>query len=564
MCCFCWINCSRLNCFNNHNRHSTLTSTTTTTTPITTTTTTTKMTSTSTTTTTITTEELSVLDFNWGQKAYLTIKQQQALQELQLACMNEKLLDENTDENGNEQRLLRFLRDRRFDVKSSLDRIRKDTTWRRTFPTPDIRDFPELLKWHENGAFYLAGQDKYGRPLIVLKLAKLYPNKIDSVDSIIGFLKAYTDAILELAQLHGWSEVSAIGDMENWSIRDNFALSMVASLNEFSTLHYPETSGLVFLVNLPWTFNMAISMVRPFIDERQMSRVINIWNKNELTKIHEHVDVNILEARYGGTKPDGYYPLPDDIVSKLLHKTKQNNGTNDEDEIAAAAAANQARKELEAASSFLWFRAATPALRSFSLCILFFILSVFVLSRENPSVLVSVGGASLLGISGAFLWTAIYGMKEASFIASVVKGSNTDSKKRSHKSSGGGGKRTGIPLSCTITESRLGGGGKYVEYRLDLIPVNNNNNNNKNIELPSSWTVWRRYSQFHRLATTSNLGKKCKTYFPPKTYRTHLESEFINERREALKLYMDSFLQLYNENLHVRNDEIVLQFLQLL
>jgi hypothetical protein len=129
--------------------------------------------------------------------------------------------------------------------------------------------FPRFIQDHLKGAIYLAGKDKKGRPLIVLRGCQLFPAKYKLTEIVI-FLKFYTDELFKMGDEMGVSEISAIGDLKDWSLRQNFSIEFALALLNLQTNHFPETAGRVYLVNLPYSFNIALKMIRPFIDPRLM------------------------------------------------------------------------------------------------------------------------------------------------------------------------------------------------------------------------------------------------------------------------------------------------------
>lgn len=475
----------------------------------------------STTTTTMVEEELPVIHFNWGQKRYLTSKQTKALDELREICVKEILINPSSDPILNDELMLRFLRDRRFHVEKALDRIRKDAEWRKQFEgEPDLNSFPELLDWHQNGAFYWTGNyDNDGRPLIILKLCKIFPNRIKDIKQVVSMIKFYFDSILEIAARKGFSEISAVGDMAGWSIRENFNLSLVASMTELSTAHFPETTGRVFLVNLPWTFNAALTLIRPFVDERQMSRVVNCWDKSEFRKIHEHIDPAILEVEYGGTHAP--YTLPDPIMARLLKKEETALDTG-----GAGVANSVAEARRRKFRTLAW-----PAVRQFVASAIFALLAL-AQSTHAETVLGSLFGAFLFSVAGVALWAGWQGMKEAAatlqeeFPEFVDQHGKKIILDREHAALGEFDLKA-IVTSCRITDDH------FVEYRIDC-------------SLPArSWVVWRRYSQFHNCFTRSSVAQASfKSSFPSKRWTgDHLSKTFIDDRKSELNQFLITFLK---------------------
>lgn len=74
----------------------------------------------------------------------------------------------------------------------------------------------------------------------------------------------------------------------------------VRQATEISQNHYPERLGKFFLINAPWGFSGAFSVVKGFMDPVTANK-INILGSNYKKTLLEHVPAENLPAEFGGT-----------------------------------------------------------------------------------------------------------------------------------------------------------------------------------------------------------------------------------------------------------------------
>lgn len=215
-------------------------------------------------------------DENWGTPGHLDENQTKALKSLRemLVTKNSKL------SSLHDRHLLRFLRYKEFNADKAFAMIENHSQFREQHKSPDGKyikeDFPLFVEDHMNRCLYLAGEDKKGRPVIVIKASKVYPARY-TIEEVYRFILFYTDELFKIGDEKDACELSGIGDLENWSLRHNFSLDFALALLNLQANHFPETAGKIYLVNLPWSFNVALKMIKPFIDPRIMY-VFVLWN----------------------------------------------------------------------------------------------------------------------------------------------------------------------------------------------------------------------------------------------------------------------------------------------
>uniref|UniRef100_A0A7S1GMS8 CRAL-TRIO domain-containing protein n=1 Tax=Cyclophora tenuis TaxID=216820 RepID=A0A7S1GMS8_CYCTE len=85
--------------------------------------------------------------------------------------------------------------------------------------------------------------------------------------------------------------------------RTNIRL-MIRKLIYVAQAQYPERLRKVFLVNAPYGFQTAWSMIKMLLDVRTAAKVIFATP----AMITEAIDVEVLSETYGGNHPE--YPIP--------------------------------------------------------------------------------------------------------------------------------------------------------------------------------------------------------------------------------------------------------------
>lgn len=64
--------------------------------------------------------------------------------------------------------------------------------------------------------------------------------------------------------------------------------------------HYPETMGKFYVINAPWGFSMAWSLIRPWLDEATAKK-INILGSDYKDELLKQVPPESLPRELGGT-----------------------------------------------------------------------------------------------------------------------------------------------------------------------------------------------------------------------------------------------------------------------
>eukprot|EP00937_MAST-01D_sp_MAST-1D-sp2_P006768 g6768.t1 len=94
--------------------------------------------------------------------------------------------------------------------------------------------------------------------------------------------------------------------MSGWKVSHVRFFSYIKQLVNLNQNHNPERLGKCFLVNVPWIFQGAWAVIRPWIDQNTAAKIT--LNPTEV-QLHAVVDPRDLEQGYPGGLHEPY-PVP--------------------------------------------------------------------------------------------------------------------------------------------------------------------------------------------------------------------------------------------------------------
>ena len=80
---------------------------------------------------------------------------------------------------------------------------------------------------------------------------------------------------------------------------------MIYKLIYIAQAQYPERLEKVYLVNVPWGFESAYSLIKPLLDAKTASKVHFCSSNDDLL---QDIDADTLSVAYGGNHDE--YPIP--------------------------------------------------------------------------------------------------------------------------------------------------------------------------------------------------------------------------------------------------------------
>lgn len=178
-------------------------------------------------------------------------------------------------------------------------------------------DLPTSLP---SGAWRLCGTTKSGHVLSNYKLALWDPDAYgDDLDQAVAEYTKYVCYMIEL--LNATSSSNGSKHDKSCLIWDlnGFYMSMAAKANVRAMVRkivyvaqaqYPERVEKIYMINAPFGFSTAWSLVSVLLDQKTASKVV-FCTKEDLL---EDIDVETLSTAYGGLHPE--YPIPSKTIEE--------------------------------------------------------------------------------------------------------------------------------------------------------------------------------------------------------------------------------------------------------
>lgn len=204
---------------------------------------------------------------DWAFLGHLTVQQQDRLTEFREALLANPLTQSNIGK-ASDLQLLRFMRAREFNIKKAMKLVLDDVEWRQQIAGRklNIEMFPNLSVFVKNRLVRLVGKDKNGRPIVALRNGEMFPRKVPDIMEVVNFFIFYMEHLKKHVDSLGFSEFVAIADMKSWSLSDNFSLPVSQILAQMLQDRFPETLRYAFVINNPFAFSAAWSLISPFLE----------------------------------------------------------------------------------------------------------------------------------------------------------------------------------------------------------------------------------------------------------------------------------------------------------
>jgi len=207
-------------------------------------------------------------------------------------------------------RLLRFLRDERFDVEKALDRMHANARW---WVEYGMEGFVEDDEFDEQGPCFVCGKDRWGQPTLVCR-PRVHSAKTEQ-DSVIAVRRSvYTiQRCIERLPL-GCEKFSLIYDVDGVQFA-NMDINFTRMLLDIVQKQYPERMHRVFVINSNWVAMALWSTLSPLLDPVQREKIVfcSADFRKELSTIvsDSHPYVNYaIEAQTLKKGQSHHLPLP--------------------------------------------------------------------------------------------------------------------------------------------------------------------------------------------------------------------------------------------------------------
>lgn len=210
--------------------------------------------------------------------------------------------------------MLRFLRARKFDVALAKEMFVGCETWRKEFKVDEIcKDFvyvekPKVFEYYPQ---YYHKIDKDGRPVYIEQLGKIdlaQMLKITTEERMIQNLVLEYERLAD-PRLPACSRKAnklletccTIMDLKGVGVTSiSQVYGFLKKVTAISQNYYPERLGKLYIINAPWGFSGAFSMVKGFLDPVTVEKIhvlSSSYKKDLLAQIPEE---NLPKA-FGGT-----------------------------------------------------------------------------------------------------------------------------------------------------------------------------------------------------------------------------------------------------------------------
>ncbi|KAJ1965865.1 hypothetical protein H4R35_007028 [Dimargaris xerosporica] len=193
--------------------------------------------------------------------------------------------------------LLRFLRARKWDVARAFEMGIHALEWRLEAKVDQVVARGEA-GLHEGvlkkGISFLHGQDKRGRPVIVIRV-KLHRKEDQTLEQLTDFL-IWTIETARLFLGPGVETATAIFDLTDFTMA-NMDFAFIKLLIRYLEAYYPESLGTLLIYNAPWIFGSIWRMISPLLDPVVASKINFIRSQEDFA---EFIDAANMVDWLGG------------------------------------------------------------------------------------------------------------------------------------------------------------------------------------------------------------------------------------------------------------------------
>jgi len=239
------------------------------------------------------------------------------MQDAQVHQLRAMLEQEGYKERLDTLTLLRFLRARKFDVQLAKKMFVDTEKWRKEFAgigvdelvkTFDYKEKPKVFEYYPQ---YYHKTDKDGRPVYIEQLGKVDLTALHKITSEERMLQNLVVEYEKLAspRLPASSRKSGTLLETSCSIIDakGVGISQVPSVygylgkvSAISQNYYPERLGKLYIINAPWGFSGAFSVIKKFLDPVTVKK-IHILGSSYEKELFAQIPQENLPKHLGGT-----------------------------------------------------------------------------------------------------------------------------------------------------------------------------------------------------------------------------------------------------------------------
>jgi hypothetical protein len=233
---------------------------------------------------------------------------------------------------------LRFLRAGKNDPIEGRRRYEQTLAWRKEYGMDTIIKSPhkhfELIKQHYPQYFHLRGLDNepvwYEKPPSV-NLKALTSAGVD-LDGLLRHYAMVTEFGWQYLEPDDMARSITVIDLEGIKMTDfvGDVVDFTKKCSAFTGAHYPERAGYVFVINVPYWFNMIWTVVKNFVDPVTLDKISIVRGEKAIKEaLLKRIPIENIPPEYGGTSmPLGLSPEEQKLKSFMVHNLMVADGTS--------------------------------------------------------------------------------------------------------------------------------------------------------------------------------------------------------------------------------------------
>ena len=213
-----------------------------------------------------------------------------------------------------DQYLHRFVRARKYHVSEVLVMVKNHVEWFKHFRVQEIAEFEftELEQFRTVYPHGYHGLDKLGRPLYIERYSKMnadYLFKISSLERVSRYwVQGYENLLFHRFPTSSREgrpimQTCVILDLQGIKLStfDSKAREFLRTVSKISSDNYPETLGVMFIVNVPSFFSIVYSVAKPLIPPETKKKIHVLTSRNVKNELLKHIDADQLPQFLGGS-----------------------------------------------------------------------------------------------------------------------------------------------------------------------------------------------------------------------------------------------------------------------
>ena len=224
---------------------------------------------------------------------------------------------------------LRFLRAGKNDPIEGQRRYEQTLAWRKEYGMDNIINMPhpnfELIKQHYPQYFHLRGRNNepvwYEKPPQV-NLRAMANAGVD-LNAVLRHYAMVTEFGWQYLEPDDMGRSITVIDLDGIKMTDfvGEVVDFTKKCSAFTGDHYPERAGYVFVINVPYWFNVIWSVVKNFIDPVTLQKISIVRGEKAIkAAMLERIPIENIPPEYGGeSMPLGQSPEEQTLRAFMIH-----------------------------------------------------------------------------------------------------------------------------------------------------------------------------------------------------------------------------------------------------